>query len=191
MAAPLLDDARIAAQSLQDYVAGLWNPAVRLGVTGLSRAGKTVFITALVHNLVHGGRLPLFSAYAQGRLARASLEPQPDDAVPRFDYEGHVAALIGPDRRWPESTRRISELRVVIQYESASFLGRSLGAGRLALDIVDYPGEWILDLPLLGQSFEQWSRRTLALAEAPARATARRATRFRISSSLSWSPWCR
>ena len=124
MAAPLLDDARIAAQSLQDYVAGLWNPAVRLGVTGLSRAGKTVFITALV----------------------------------------------GPDRRWPESTRRISELRVVIHYESASFLGRNLGPGRLALDIVDYPGEWILDLPLLGQSYEQWSRRTLALSEAPARA---------------------
>ncbi|MEC6999181.1 YcjX family protein [Brucella abortus] len=29
-----------------------------MGVTGLSRAGKTVFISALVHNLVHGGRLP-------------------------------------------------------------------------------------------------------------------------------------
>ena len=35
---------------------------------------------------------------------------------------------------------------------------------------MDYPGEWILDLPLLGQSYEQWSRRTLALSEAPARA---------------------
>ena len=28
------------------------DPVVRLGVTGLSRAGKTVFITALVHNLM-------------------------------------------------------------------------------------------------------------------------------------------
>ena len=28
-----------------------FEPVLRLGVTGLSRAGKTVFITALVHNL--------------------------------------------------------------------------------------------------------------------------------------------
>ena len=53
-------------------------------------------------------RLPVFNAYAKGRIARARLEPQPDDAVPRFAYEDHVAALIGPDRHWPESTRRIS-----------------------------------------------------------------------------------
>ena len=32
----------------------------------------------------------------------------------------------------------------------------------LTLDIVDYPGEWLLDLPLLGKSYEQWSAETLA-----------------------------
>ena len=78
-------------------------PSVRLGVTGLSRAGKTVFIAALVHNLVHGGRLPLFKAFAEGRISNARLEPQPDDHVPRFDYERHVRALV-EERIWPEST---------------------------------------------------------------------------------------
>ena len=73
-----------------DAVVGGGTPTVRLGVTGLSRAGKTVFITALVHNLVHGGRLPLFNVYRDGRLVEAKLEPQPDDDVPRFDYEAHV-----------------------------------------------------------------------------------------------------
>jgi len=164
------DDALIAAQSLADLAGDLVSPSLRLGVTGLSRSGKTVFITALVHNLTHGGRLPLLSAYAQGRLARAALEPQPDPAVPRFEIESHVAAMVGPERHWPESTRRISELRVAIEYESATFLGRTLGGGRLALDIVDYPGEWILDLPLLGQSYAEWSRRTLALSQNPTRA---------------------
>ncbi len=62
-------------------------PSLRLGVTGLSRAGKTVFISALVHNLLHGGRLPLFDAMKSGRLARTYLEQQPDDQVPRFQYE--------------------------------------------------------------------------------------------------------
>lgn len=70
-------------------------PTVRLGVTGLSRAGKTVFITALIHNLLAGGRLPFFDPQAQGRLRRAYLEPQPDDDVPRFDYERHLADLLG------------------------------------------------------------------------------------------------
>ncbi|MBU2357353.1 MAG: YcjX family protein, partial [Alphaproteobacteria bacterium] len=31
---------------------------IRLGVTGLSRAGKTVFITSLVANLMDRGRMP-------------------------------------------------------------------------------------------------------------------------------------
>ena len=49
----------------------LMTPTVRLGVTGLARSGKTVFITALVRNLVAGGRLPFFAAMAEGRSTRA------------------------------------------------------------------------------------------------------------------------
>src|ERR1700676_1723200 len=98
------DDARLALLNLADRATGLTAPVVRLGVTGLSRAGKTVFITALVHNLLHGGRLPLFDAWASGRITGAELQPQPDDAVPRFDYEDHVARLVG-ERLWPDSTR--------------------------------------------------------------------------------------
>ena len=60
-------EAQIAARSLADYVGGR---GLRLGVTGLSRSGKTVFITALVHNLLRGGRLPVLQAHSQGRLRR-------------------------------------------------------------------------------------------------------------------------
>ncbi|TIP70155.1 MAG: YcjX family protein, partial [Mesorhizobium sp.] len=74
--------------------------------------------SAFVHNLIHGGRLPLFEAQKSGRIARAFLEEQPDDAVPRFQYEDHIAALVN-DRLWPDSTRAISELRLTIEYESA------------------------------------------------------------------------
>ena len=159
----ITDEARIAAANLYGLVAGGGSLTIRLGVTGLSRAGKTVFITALVHNLVHGGRLPLFNAYQGGRLAESRLRPQPDDEVPRFDYEAHVRDLV--DRRvWPDSTRRISELRIVIDYESAHFLKRRLGRGRLNLDIVDYPGEWLLDLALLKKSFAEWSAEAMALS---------------------------
>ncbi|MBW8856187.1 MAG: YcjX family protein, partial [Bradyrhizobium sp.] len=158
----MLEEARLSARALIDYGEHFFNPTVRLGVTGLSRAGKTVFITALIHGLTRGGRFPVFEAYSSGRIARAHLAPQPDDAVPRFAYESHLRALI-EERRWPSSTVDISELRLVIDYQ------RQNGADRtLTLDIVDYPGEWLLDLPLLQKSFEQWSAESLALSrEAP------------------------
>ena len=154
----IVEEARLSARALLDYGDSFFHPTVRLGVTGLSRAGKTVFITALIHGLTRGGRFPVFEAFATGRIARARLEPQPDDAVPRFDYENHVRTLI-EERRWPASTVDISELRLVIDYQ------RQNGADRtLTLDIVDYPGEWLLDLPLLNKSFEQWSAESLALS---------------------------
>ncbi len=157
------DEARIALDTLAGRAAGLFSPSLRLGVTGLSRAGKTVFISALVHNLIHGGRLPLFEAQKSGRIARAFLEHQPDDAVPRFQYEDHVAALVN-DRIWPDSTRAVSEIRLTIEYESASAWGRMFSGGKLSVDIVDYPGEWLLDLPLLGKSFADFSREAFELA---------------------------
>lgn len=160
------DEAKIALDTLADRASGLLSPSLRLGVTGLSRAGKTVFITALVHNLVHGGRLPLFEAYKSGRISRALLEHQPDDAVPRFQYEEHLSALID-ERIWPDSTRAISELRLTIEYETASAWGRWFSPGRLSVDIVDYPGEWLLDLPLLGKSYAQFSAESFALANEP------------------------
>jgi predicted YcjX-like family ATPase len=160
----ILEEARLSARALLDYGEGFFNPTVRLGVTGLSRAGKTVFITALIHGLTRGGRFPVFEALASGRIARAELAPQPDDAVPRFDYENHLRTLID-DRRWPNSTVDISELRLVIDYQ------RHNGADRtLTLDIVDYPGEWLLDLPLLNKSFEQWCAESLALSREGPRA---------------------
>jgi hypothetical protein len=158
----IIEEARLSARALLDYGESFFNPTVRLGVTGLSRAGKTVFITALIHGLTRGGRFPVFEAFASGRIARALLAPQPDDAVPRFDYESHLRTLI-EERRWPNSTVDISELRLVIDYQRHNGADRSL-----TLDIVDYPGEWLLDLPLLDRSYEQWSAESLALSrEAP------------------------
>jgi len=161
--ADALDGTRIALQTLADRMGDMAHPTLRLGVTGLSRAGKTVFTTALIHALTKGGRMPVFEAMQSGRIARAVLEPQPDDAVPRFSYEEHFATL-SRARAWPSSTTRVSELRLVIHYASPRGSKRSL-----TLDLVDYPGEWLLDLPLLAMSYADFSRQSLDLARAPAR----------------------
>jgi predicted YcjX-like family ATPase len=147
-----------AAHSLWEASGQLVQPSLRLGVTGLARSGKTVFTTALVHHLTRGTSLPAFRASAEGRIRRAHLAHQPDDAVPRFPYEEHMAALT-EERRWPQSTNRISELRVDVEYERKG--GWRSGPASLALDIVDYPGEWLLDLALLDAGYGEWSRQTV------------------------------
>ena len=165
----LADEARLAFDTLADRTNGLFHPTLRLGVAGLSRAGKTVFITSFVHNLLHGGRLPLFEAQAGGRILRTYLEEQPDDAVPRFQYEDHIRTVL-EERQWPSSTRSISELRLTIDFESASGWSRMFSAGRLSIDIVDYPGEWLLDLPLLDKDFATFSREAIERARLVSRA---------------------
>jgi predicted YcjX-like family ATPase len=156
-----VDGTRVAAGGLADFATGLFSPSVRLGVTGLSRAGKTVFITALVNALLKGGRFPAFEAMSGGRITRCYLEPQPDDTLPRFAFESHVKALSGEARHWPESTSRISQLRITAEYAPRGLLAR-LGSGKLHIDIVDYPGEWLLDLPLMRMSYAEWSAATVA-----------------------------
>jgi hypothetical protein len=169
----LWQEFRAGAASLGAYVAGLGQPTIRLGVTGLSRAGKTVFITGMVHALLSGGRMPAFRVMGEGRLSGARIVEHPDDALPRFAYEDHLATLTAPDRAWPDSTRQIAGLSLELDYQSRrAYLGGLVGPGgyiggglsRLALDIVDYPGEWLLDLPLLAKDFRTFSGETLAKA---------------------------
>ncbi|MBX9930249.1 MAG: YcjX family protein [Methylobacterium sp.] len=147
----------------------LIQPTLRLGVTGLARSGKTVFTTALIHHLVEAHPLPAFAPSQEGRLRRARLVPQPDDDIPRFPFEDHYSALSGP-RVWPRSTDRISQFRLAIEYERSG--GWRSGPGTLMLDVVDYPGEWLLDLALIDQSYTGWSRATIAGTRRSGRAEA-------------------
>jgi len=152
-----VDDLATRAEALgHGLTGGFGTRTLRLGVTGLSRAGKTVFITSLVANLMDRGRMTALRAEADGRILAAFLQPQPDDTVARFDYETHLAALTGPDPHWPDSTRAVSELRLSFRLAPSGLFG--LGGERVFnLDIVDYPGEWLLDLGLMGQDFSAWS----------------------------------
>ena len=158
------DQTSDALRAASSYVDDLTTPTLRLGVTGLSRAGKTVFITALVRTLTAGGGLPALNAINVAGF-RAFLEPQPDDDVPRFGYEGHLSALSANPAVWPESTRHISQLRVTLEWDAQDWLRQTAGIQRrLHLDIIDYPGEWLADIGLLEQDFGHWSGHVTELA---------------------------
>jgi predicted YcjX-like family ATPase len=152
---------------LSDLASGLTGGLIgseetlRLGVTGLSRAGKTVFITSLVANLLDRGRMPQLAGAASGAIRAAYLQPQPDDTMARFEYEAHLGALQADPPRWPQSTRAVSQLRLSLKVQPGGFLGGFSGLRTVHLDIVDYPGEWLLDLALLDKSYAEWAGETL------------------------------
>ncbi|MEO0373008.1 MAG: YcjX family protein, partial [Pseudomonadota bacterium] len=112
-----------------------FEPVIRLGVTGLSRAGKTVFITSFVANLMDRGRMPGLLAARDGRIEAAFLQPQPNDTLPRFDFETHLGALTGPEPHWPESTRSVSELRLSMRVRPSGLLAGMSGPRTVHLDI--------------------------------------------------------
>ncbi|MFD2177404.1 YcjX family protein [Veronia pacifica] len=134
---------------------------MRLAVTGLSRAGKTAFITSLINQLLHSGtnpRLPLFTPAREGQLLGARRVPQGQLHIPSFDYDQGIHALRSSPPSWPVPTRDVSEIRLELRYRPESGPLRLLkDTATLYLDIVDYPGEWLLDLPLLSMSFVEWS----------------------------------
>ena len=164
--------ARGAAASVDDQVNAT---VIRLAVTGLSRAGKTVFITSLIQNLLALGQgrdtLPLISrrlsAGGGNRLRSVRVVPAGVQTLPHFDFAEKLAELSADQPAWPPRTEDLAEISIELEIERGSVLGRRLGNRRIRLDILDYPGEWLLDLPLLAQSFLAWSRQTIARLRAP------------------------
>ncbi|MBK4715864.1 MULTISPECIES: YcjX family GTP-binding protein [Tenebrionibacter/Tenebrionicola group] len=142
---------------------------LRLAVTGLSRSGKTAFITAIVNQLLNvhaGARLPLLSAAREERLLGVKRVPQRDLGIPRFTYDEGLAQLYGSPPAWPTPTRGVSEMRLALRYRSNDSLLRHFkDTATLWLEIVDYPGEWLLDLPMLAQDYLTWSRQMTGLLQ--------------------------
>ena len=121
-----------------------------MGVTGLARAGKTVLLTSLAANLLAPGALG-------GRLPRIKVAPGAAGSLPLFDHRAHLAALAADPPRWPDRTDAVSLLAFDLELD-----GGLLPSRTLRLELLDYPGEWLIDLPLLSQAFDRWSVETIA-----------------------------
>lgn len=146
---------------------------VRLAVSGLSGAGKTTFITGLLEQLLHGEarQLPFWQALREQRIRGVKLSAQPDLTIPRFAYERALASLAAAPPQWPASTRSLSEIRSVIRVQpKAGWRARLVDHYDVTLDLFDYPGEWLLDLPLLRETYASWSQQQQDLLQQPLRA---------------------
>ncbi len=146
---------------------------VRIGVTGLARAGKTAFLTSVAANLLALGAgrpvLPGLARRLQGRLPQVAVAPAGAASLPRFDFARHLAALSADPPAWPARTDAASLLALDLVVPRSRF-GASLPPQRVRLELLDYPGEWLLDLPLLRMGFADWSDRVLARLDGVAEA---------------------
>jgi predicted YcjX-like family ATPase len=141
----------------------------------LSGSGKTAFITSLVHNLSSAvgrpARLPFLRAAADRRILGAHPRAVDGSGVAPFPLRETVAALAADPPGWPPSTTDLRRADLALRFIPTGLLGRLAGGiAELRLEILDYPGEWLLDLPLLRQSYRDWSRATLDLARRSPRA---------------------
>jgi hypothetical protein len=153
---------------------------LRVAVTGLSRAGKTVFLTALLHNLHlaarlkegQTGHLPFFDPVAHATLEDVTLRPLAE--LPAFPFLPNLDRLLDASPQFPPSTAGLSGFGAALRYRPQGVVGRHLvDTTTVDVEIIDYPGEWLLDLPMLEQSFEEWSAAMLRLSHIGPRAALR------------------
>lgn len=149
---------------------------LRVAITGLSRSGKTVFITSLIANLLALGRgrdaLPALRrqlAVAGTRIEAVRLEPAGTQALDWFDAADKLRDLAGADPHWPPRTSDLASVSLTLVVSRHGHFGRWLPPRRVRLELLDYPGEWLLDLPLLDEDYATWSAATLALLRQPPR----------------------
>src|SRR5262245_27810754 len=175
---PLIRLGEFATESLDsvvaalESVAGLNSGSYRIAVTGLQRSGKTVFVTSFVHALLHAKDAPVeaFPFFPWRERVRA-VELQDIPGLPPFPYRERLADLLAEPPRWPAPTEGLSGVRVQLRLAPPARLDRRLLEPQtLHLDLIDYPGEWLLDLPLLSLDYEAWSAEMEELANAGRRA---------------------
>lgn len=132
----------------------LASDSIKIAITGLSRTGKTVFISSLIDQLLHQNRL---LSLTQSNPAFKVTLKAPIQSAKRFDYYTLINQL-KHKHIWPKGTDEISH--TLLEFESKSrfsFMSNST----FTIELIDYPGEWLLDLTLLEMNFQEWSEKTI------------------------------
>ena len=127
----------------------------RIGLVGPSRVGKTSLITALLRDsqrLLQGTPVSMrpLGTPTEKRIAQHRRELDGSLLAGEFT----PGALRGTEEPFTFQLLLDSGVR---------------GAG-IRLELLDYPGEWLLDLPLLRMGFSQWSDAVLRRLEGRAEA---------------------
>ncbi len=126
----------------------------KIAITGLSRSGKTIFITSLIDQLLLQKKITSITSRKQPFNVTIK---SPTTLIKRFDYYS-LKKIIKEYHQWPDGTDDITS--TILEFETKSrysFLSNS----KFRIELIDYPGEWILDIAMMDLSYEQWSEKTI------------------------------
>ncbi len=164
--ASLKDLTQLASTWLEEH------PLHDIAISGFKGSGKTVFLLMLLNYLKNGYRLlpgardpktgDFFLQF--GPYRPHELAPLPSrHSWPLFPFEAllHQMRTAG---QWPMETTKILEYPCAITVLRQT---RTVSLQKLRIRFIDYPGEYLGDLPMLNKNFEQWSTETLQRLASP------------------------
>ena len=124
------------------------NKYIKLAITGLSRSGKTIFIISLINQLLHD--LNLKKKFKRNFIVSII----PNRELEQFKYYNFLDNLTQKKPIWPQSTDNITAITLRLEIQSRKkFIKNRI----IDIEIIDYPGEWLLDIDMLNKDYEQWS----------------------------------
>ena len=133
---------------------------VCIGLTGLSQSGKSTFLTSLIDQLINyrTSALAGFSPINEKRLMGVKLWPLRSKNVGDFPYKESISALQQTPPQWPSPTTDVSGcvLELKLRKAKTTLIPFSKKNYSLFIEIRDYPGEWLLDLPLRDMDYARW-----------------------------------
>lgn len=163
--AALLDKTLAAASLTGDKLADVFSKEThRFTITGLSRSGKSMLFTSLITMLKSRSEegyacLPLLRYLPPSQVLDMRVEPL--DGYKAFPHQENVAALA--QGQWPSATEEAYGFKLVVRLkQTATFKKHLLPHTDVVFEFIDYPGEWITDIPMLSKTYAQWSDSTWA-----------------------------
>ncbi len=131
----------------------------RVAVTGLSKSGKSVFLTSLIYQLLADDKIDYVHQKSKKKFNVKLMLPE--SSIARFDYYNFVREFRSKNPTWPKSTKSVTKTTLEITVKSNySWIENK----KIELELIDYPGEWLLDLDMQGRNFEDWSMNILELS---------------------------
>ncbi|MEC8902975.1 MAG: YcjX family protein, partial [Pseudomonadota bacterium] len=158
--ATLFDKTRAMASLTGDKLSSVFNKEThRFTITGLSRSGKSMLFTSLITMLKSRSEegyacLPLLRYLPPSQVL--DMRIQPIEGYKPFPHIQNIADL--ENGQWPKATEEAFGFKLVVRLkETASLKRHVLPHSDVVFEFIDYPGEWVTDIPMLSKTYAHWS----------------------------------
>ena len=123
---------------------------IKIAITGLKESGKTIFITSLINHFLVAD-IKRLEALKDRSIELYGVPQICAGKFISFPYEVYINDFKRNPPKWPEKTVDIYEYTIKLSIKHENMVKK------VKLKIVDYPGERLLDAPMLKYNFDEWS----------------------------------